>query len=295
MKLLSFGEIVWDVHGDNVSLGGAPLNLAVHTAIQGEDVILVSAVGKDKLGYDALENVKSYGVDISGVTIPAGCETAKCIVTYGNNGLPSYKLEDDTAFDRIGMPENTEYADIISFGTLSLRHDNNRKVIEDILDSIPHKEVFCDINLRTPFYCRDTVDYCLSNASIVKISDEELPEVSNMIFGGYIDVDDAAKKISERYGNIKLLIITLGAKGSVCYDEENGRCYRAQAKKTEVVSTVGAGDSFSASFLVRYMRGDSIDDCLEYASEISAAVCSSETAFSGELAKRISEFNGGKH
>lgn len=142
MKLLSFGEIVWDVHDDNVSLGGAPLNFAVHTAILGEDVILVSAVGKDKLGYDALENAKSYGVDISGVSIVENCETAKCIVTDGENGLPSYRLEDDTAFDRIGMPEITEYVDIISFGTLSLRHENNRKIVEGMLNCIPHKEVF---------------------------------------------------------------------------------------------------------------------------------------------------------
>ncbi len=294
MRLLSFGEIVWDVHDENVSLGGAPLNLAVHTAMQGENAVLVSAVGKDKLGYDAIKIAESYGVDVSNVSVLEKCETSKCIVTDGENGLPSYSLEDDTAFDRIVMPDIKEYADIISFGTLSLRHENNRKVIDGMLKDIPHGNVFCDINLRAPFYWAETVKYCLSKADIVKISDEELPEVSRMAFGDYRDICETAKKLSETYGNIKLLVITLGAKGSICFDVQNGGICKAEAKKVRAVSTVGAGDSFSASFLVRYMRGDSIADCLEYASKISAMVCSSEVAFSKDMTAFINELNGGK-
>ena len=294
MKLLSFGEIVWDVHGDNASLGGAPLNLAVHTAMQGEDAILVSAVGNDKLGHRALEIAESYGVDVSCVTVLECCETAICTVAVGENGQPSYRLEENASFDRISMPKIMAYVDIISFGTLSLRHDNNRKIIDGVLNCIPHGEVFCDINLRAPFYCRDTVKYCLSNADIVKISDEELPEVGNVVFGGYRDIDDTAKELSETYKNVRMLIITLGAKGAICYDTKHGRRYKTDAKKTEVVSTVGAGDSFSAAFLSRLMRGESIDRCLEYASDIGAMVCSEKAAFSKELSARINEFNGGE-
>lgn len=293
MKLISFGEIVWDVHGDNVSLGGAPLNLAVHVAMHGEEVMLVSAVGKDKLGYDAIEIAESYGVDIKNVKVLESCETSKCFVTDGENGLPSYRLEDNTAFDRIGMPDISEYADVISFGTLSLRHESNREVIARMLKDIPHGNVFCDVNLRAPFYSADTVKYCLSSADIVKISDEELPEISRMIFGDYQGIDETAKRLSGSYDNIKLLVITLGAKGSMCLDVQSGRICRAEAKKVKAVSTVGAGDSFSASFLVRYMRGHSIADCLEYASEISAMVCSSEAAFSKDMAVLTDKLNGG--
>ena len=88
------------------------------------------------------------------------------------------------------------------------------------------------------------------------------------------------------YKGIRLFIVTLGADGSLCYDVQNSRWYECGAKKVDVVSTVGAGDSFSAAFLVRFMRGDSIPDCLEYAAQVSAAVCSCEAAFSEDMAAR---------
>ena len=58
MNLLSFGETIWDSHGDSYTIGGAPLNLAAHYAIQGGDAWLASAVGNDVLGTRATEHIK---------------------------------------------------------------------------------------------------------------------------------------------------------------------------------------------------------------------------------------------
>ena len=49
MKLLSFGEILFDVFTDNSHIGGAPLNFAAHAAKQGADAWIVSAVGNLKI------------------------------------------------------------------------------------------------------------------------------------------------------------------------------------------------------------------------------------------------------
>ena len=58
MKLLSFGEIIWDNLPTGKKLGGAPLNFAAHSALLGADAVLVSAVGSDPLGKEALGMIR---------------------------------------------------------------------------------------------------------------------------------------------------------------------------------------------------------------------------------------------
>ena len=54
MKLIVFGEILWDVFGDEKKIGGAPFNFAAHCTKLGMDVDIVSAVGNDELGNRAI-------------------------------------------------------------------------------------------------------------------------------------------------------------------------------------------------------------------------------------------------
>lgn len=59
----------------------------------------------------------------------------------------------------------------------------------------------------------------------------------------------------------KLMIITLGADGSIAYMGD--KYYHCAAKKvSKIVDTTGAGDAFAAGFLSRYMHKNSIDDAL---------------------------------
>ena len=62
MKVLSFGEILWDVYPDKKFLGGAPLNFAAHLAKHGEDAYMVSALGADELGAEALRQLERWNV-----------------------------------------------------------------------------------------------------------------------------------------------------------------------------------------------------------------------------------------
>ena len=274
MKVLSFGEVLWDVFGNEKKLGGAPLNFAAHCAKLGSKAWLTSAVGDDDFGKNAVEQVKKLGVNTEYVSVVSEKETGKCIVTLDENAVPSYNLLDDVAYDYIQVPEIKDNPDVISFGTLALRRENNRKVLSQILKTYTFSEVFADVNIRAPFYSKEAIEFCLENATIVKISDEELPVVTESIFGEAFDLEDASKKISDKYAGIKIIIITKGANGSCCYDCKTGEFFFADAEKVKVVSTVGAGDSFGAAFLSKYMENKTFKECLEFASKISAFVCS---------------------
>ena len=57
MRIVSVGEILWDVIGATEYLGGAPLNFAAHARKLGHEVFLISAVGEDERGRRALQNL----------------------------------------------------------------------------------------------------------------------------------------------------------------------------------------------------------------------------------------------
>ena len=124
MKLLSFGEIIWDVFPTVSHIGGAPLNFAAHAAMQGADSYILSSVGCDDLGKRAVKEITALGVNTAFVTV---CyrPTGPCIVTLDENAVPTYKILADTAYDLIEAPSAEALADfdVLAFGTLALRHN----------------------------------------------------------------------------------------------------------------------------------------------------------------------------
>ncbi|MBR6552801.1 MAG: hypothetical protein IKT89_08190, partial [Clostridia bacterium] len=250
MKILSFGEIIWDVYENESFIGGAPLNLAAHCSKQGADSFMLSSVGNDVLGKDALEIVKSFNVKTDFVSINKEKETGKCIVTLNENGVPSYNVLTDVSYDYIKAPNNiteTEF-DFFCFGTLALRSKENLETVKSILENSNVRKVYCDINIRPPFFSDETILFALSNANIIKISDEEMHFVTDAC--GLKELDDIAKK----YNNLEFILFTQGENGATVYDCKNKKTYFENAPKVEVASTVGAGDSFGATFICEYFK-----------------------------------------
>ena len=79
-------------------------------------------------------------------------------------------------------------------------------------------------------------------------------------------------------------LIRDGAKGSVVYDFEHGDVYESgEPEKVKVVSTVGAGDCYSASFVHSYLTGASIPEAIRTTSRRSNIVVSHTEAIPKEL------------
>ena len=278
MKVLAFGEVLWDVYPDSEHIGGAPLNFAAHFKKCGGDSSIITAVGKDKLGDKTVAEIEKMGID-TGFISRSSYETGKCLVTLDENHIPSYNLLDDVAYDYIPVPDlGSQKYDVLYFGSLSLRNDNNRKTLKNIICENDFDDIFVDINIRAPFYSENVVKFAFENASIIKISDEELPVVMKLLGKNIGDLKNIAKEVANDFKNLKLIIITKGEKGSFAYDCKNDKSYECASEKVNVVSTVGAGDSFSASFMVKYKSTGDIQTSLEFASKISAYVVSCKGA-----------------
>ena len=139
-KILSFGEIIWDVFPDgDAVIGGAPLNFAAHAIKCGAKASLLSAVGNDALGEKALKELQRLGVSTDFVG-KSDLATGRCIVSL-NNGAPSYKVCRPAAYDRISLTQeavdsiNRESFDAFCFGTLAAREPVSRKALQRVLKS----------------------------------------------------------------------------------------------------------------------------------------------------------------
>lgn len=280
MKILAIGEIIFDVFGEDAVIGGAPLNFCAHCAMLGEESALVSAVGDDSYGVEALEKLKDFGVQTDFVSVNT-LPTGRCLVTV-ENGHPQYDVIRPAAYDGITADAekiNGYEADIFAFGTLIQREEKSRAKVKEILEKCNFKAVFCDINLRKDCYDKESCRLCLENAVILKISKEEEPLLSE--FGFYEsgkEPSEICRAICKAYPNVKLILFTMAEEGSFIYESKNDADYVIPAEKAELVSGVGAGDSYSAAFLSEYFRSGSIEKAGKAGAKRSAFVVSHREA-----------------
>ena len=80
-------------------------------------------------------------------------------------------------------------------------------------------------------------------------------EAEAKAFSACEEIADAAKKLYQRTG--QLVIVTLGEKGAIAYD---GRFYEVAGFPTEVVDTVGAGDSHLGAFIAASLKGLDVEN-----------------------------------
>ena len=278
MKVLSFGEVLWDVYENSKYIGGAPLNFAAHFKKCGGEARIITAVGCDSLGQETISAIKALGIGTDYITISEK-HTGRCLVKLDENQVPSYNLLDDVAYDFIQKPDfNAEKFDVLYFGTLAMRNEHNRDTLKQIIDENVSAEVFVDMNIRPPFYGVDVVKFACKNATILKISDEELPVVLKFLNFKEESLEKTISKIAETFDNLKLIIITRGGEDSTVFDCVSKKVHNRSAEKVQVVSTVGAGDSFSASFLAKYMETKDIPKALDFSAKISGYVVSKKEA-----------------
>ena len=281
MKIISYGEIIWDVYPDRKALGGAPLNFALHASAVGAETAIVSAVGYDGLGDEALGIIGSRGVDTQYVG-RSERPTGRCNVTLDEKKIPSYELMRDTAYDSIALSESdikkisAEGYDAICFGTLIQRSPISRDTLRDLVARSGIRTIFCDVNLRSGNYDAESASFCLENSTLLKVSLEEAPALNSLRL--YKTPDDTsplsiARVLFDSYPCLMNVALTDGERGAYSMSR-GGKLIFCPAPKVKVVSTVGAGDSFGAAWLVSLFSGDGESVALEKAVRYSADVIS---------------------
>lgn len=273
--IVGMGEALWDVLPEGKKIGGAPANFAYHVSQFGLPSCVVSAVGKDPLGDEIIENFNAKGLKHSIETVPYPTGTVQ--VEIDQAGVPQYEIKENVAWDNIPytavLERLAEKTVAVCFGSLAQRNVVSRNTINRFLDAIPEENnplIVFDVNLRQGFYNKEILCNSMKRCNILKINDEELVTVSRLFGYPGIDLQDKCWILLGKY-NLKMLILTCGINGSYVFTP--GNVSFQPTPKVEVADTVGAGDSFTATFIASIIKGVPVNDAHRKAVDVSAYVC----------------------
>lgn len=289
LSAVCFGEVLWDVFPTHKKIGGAPLNVALRMNSFGVETTMISRVGADKNGEDILAFLNNQEVTTDLIQVTKEYKTGMVNVMINEKGNASYDILYPSAWDKIVetevMDEVISEADVFVFGSLASRDEVSRETLISLLDKAKYK-VF-DVNLRAPYYTAEVLNELMQKADFIKLNDEELREISRQLGSTYNSFEQNIKFIAEK-SNSKQICVTKGEFGAVLY--HNDKFYYNSGYFVKVVDTVGAGDSFLASLLIRLLRGKSPQKALNYACAVGALVAGQEGANPKISEKDIKKF-----
>ena len=263
-KVAGFGEVLWDIYPEAKTLGGAPSNFAIHSQKLGANSFLISCIGDDSLGKDAKTLLNDFGLNTSGIQVNKYFPTGRVVVNLDQMGNPSYKIDEESAWDYIIFDENIrnicQLLDSVCYGTLVQRNSNSKRALIKILDSIPINclKVF-DVNFRQEFHNKEIIKLSLEQADIVKMNQFEFYQIANMVCISQEWKKGALSLIHEF--DLKLVIITLGENGSILATK-NDYIVHTPENKVNLVSTVGAGDAYTASVVMGWLNQKPLNEII---------------------------------
>ena len=278
--VVGLGEVLWDVLPEGKKLGGAPANFAYHAGqfLGMDNTIAVSALGNDKLGEETIEALKEHGLNYLLPRVPYPTGTVQ--VQLDKQGIPTYDIKENVAWDNI--PFDDDIATIarncraVCFVSLAQRNVVSRETIQKFLDATPADclKIF-DINLRQQFYTQEVIRESLQRCNILKINDEELVLIGRMFGYSGLDIENKCWLILGKY-NLDMLVLTCGTNGSYVFAP--GQMSFQETPKVKVADTVGAGDSFTGSFVASILFGKPMIEAHRTAVQVSAYVCTQNGA-----------------
>ena len=270
LKIACYGEILWDVFPDKKRLGGAPLNVALRLHAFGAEVAMISSVGKDALGDEALVEITTTQLPTSLIQ-KVSKSTGQVQVTLDKKGNPSYEITANVAWDAIAYSEENskavQEANALVIGSLAFRESANQETIEQLIEQSSYT-VF-DLNLRAPHYDLEVVAALMEASHMIKLNDEEL-ELIVMAMGIEGETLADELKLLSAMTQTPTICVTLGAEGAMLLHKEV--IYEQIGFPAQVVDTVGAGDSFLATLIYGLLTNETPEDALEVACAVGSLV-----------------------
>ena len=247
--------------------GGAPCNMLSMIQKLGGTTAFIGKVGKDMFGRQLRQAVESVGIDTRNLMEDEEIHTTLAFVHTFPDGDRDFSFYRNPGADMMLTKEEIQEdlirnSKVFHFGTLSSTHEGVREATRYAIDVA--KEAGClvsfDPNLRPPLWktledARKEIEYGLSKADILKISDNEVEFLC-----GTSDYDEGAKMLIEKY-NIPFVCVTLGKDGSRAYYK--GMCVEVPGfVQKNTIETTGAGDTFCGCML-HYIIQHGLEDLTE--------------------------------
>jgi fructokinase len=294
MTTVVFGEALVDDYLTEQVAGGAPFNVARHLAAFMEPQLMITRIGDDKNGSVVRAEFERFAMPDAGLQVDAMEETGRVVVERGPKGnrfvmLPGQAYDYINPEQALAAAEEVEPS-MLYFGTVAQRSPRSRDTLHALLEA-SNATRYLDLNLREGQVDERCVFHSLHAADIVKVNEEELQK----LFAWYFSIDPDGPPLSSeevraacmalvQTFELQALILTLGHRGSAYFPAEGEIVLnRDNPQPPFVIDTVGAGDAFSAIFLLGRARGWPLELTLSRANEFAGAVCALSGAIPRDL------------
>ncbi len=272
--------------------GGGPANFAVAVSRLGSTARFAGRLSTGALGALCRAKLEASGVDLSAsedASEPATLAIAKldesgaASYEFYTSGTADWAWTDETLAPLVDGPFPDDDRPVaIHTGTLALALQPSGRVIENLLfRARAQLTVSIDPNLRTLLVpvetYRGVIDRWAALSDILRLSEDDLDQ----LWPGWTPEDSAAH-LHEL--GVPLVVVSLGANGA--FASLRGEPVRVPIAPTQLVDTVGAGDSFHGGMLhhlaeAGHLGGrldtldlDALTESLTFASKVSAITCS---------------------
>lgn len=245
-----------------VAYGGKGANQAIAAARSGGCVTFVSCLGDDAYADPLISSFADSGINVdyvqkcidqsTGVAFIFVAESGEnCIAVApgANNLLQKEKIEailpiiEDA--DALVLQLEIPYESVIAL--IEYAHSIGTKVI---LNPAPAKQIPFDI---------------LEKVDVLILNETEALFITGQSFTSS-EAGAIAQSLRRKEGQV--VILTLGKKGSVIVSDEVEK--RVASYMVNAVDTTGAGDTFCGAFVARWIDGEPLQDCVQFATAAAA-------------------------
>lgn len=271
--VIGLGEILWDCFPDERRPGGAPANFAYHARQLGLGGVVCTRVGEDDLGDELVRYMSDHGLSGEFIQRDPLHETGRVEIEFAD-GQPQYTFVENSAWDHLELTDATQslvqQADVVCFGTLGQRSPVSRQTIQACMTQVPDRclKVY-DVNLRPPWFERSWIEQSLHVANVVKLNEDEVTKLATLFAFEDKEPERVVRAIQEKF-DIAFVCVTRGAAGCLLADQHE--VIELPGLPTEVIDTVGAGDSFTAALVYARLNDWELVRSARFASELARHV-----------------------
>ncbi len=272
-NIVAFGEVVWDILPGGRVLGGTPLNMAFRYNSFGEESALLSRLGYDNSGSDALDELERLGISDKNIQIDDEFPTGTINITFDENNEAHYEVVQDVAFDHIEFsPEALKLArntDCLFYGLLPQRFGISKNTLRELLHESPDSIHFLDLKLFEHFFDKKVVENLLFSSNMVRIKEKEIAFLEKELgLSRSENLEEFGASLAGKY-KLDMVLITRGAAGVFAFHKTKGVFYDP-GYKIEVVDNIGSGVAFLAAFLHYYLNGRTVQESLSFGNAAGA-------------------------
>lgn len=266
-KLCIYGEVLYDHFPDGQQvLGGAPFNVAWHLKAFAQAPYFISRVGNDPEGIEIRKTMLDWGMDTRGLQSDDQLPTGKVSIELVNDE-PEYEIVHPCAYDAIAADSlDLDECDFLYHGSLALRDTTSHDSLQNILQQRPGT-IFVDINLRPPWWNRQSVDNLVTGADWLKFNFDEL----DLLYAAAGSPRERLARLLEEK-DLQGIILTRGQRGALLVTRDNEIHEVEPAENIAITDTVGAGDAFTSVIITGLLNGWPLEQCLQRAQAFASAI-----------------------